>query len=147
MKKLTLILLIIIPLVFDSIIQAEAVQLDFQDNVAYPPGFYGYLYYNNYTADRLTDHTGKKVSDLDLSYNVGTLKPAYYFKLWNRTFAVNASIPFGTVSSRNSLGEKERSSGLGDITLSPGIFLYENNQIGNLPLFLGSREYANRKLV
>jgi hypothetical protein len=140
MKKLTLILLIIIALVFDSIIQAEAIQLDFQDNVASPPGFSAALYYNNYTTGRLTDHTGKKVSDLDLSCNVGTLKPAYYFKLWNRTFSVNASIPFGTVSSRNSLGEKERSSGLGDITLSPGIFLYENNQIGT---FLSFWEYVS----
>jgi hypothetical protein len=120
--------------------QVDAVQLDFQDNVASPPGFYGYLYYNNYTADRLTDHTGKKVSDLDLSCNVGTLKPAYYFKVWDRTFAINASIPFGTVSSRNSLGEKERSSGLGDITISPGIFLYENNEAGT---FLSFWEYVS----
>jgi len=135
MKKLILTLLIIIPLVFDSIIQAEAIQLDFQDNVASPPGFSAAIYYNNYAAGRSTDHTGKKVSDLDLSYNVGTLKPAYYFKFWNRTFAVNASIPFGTVSSRNSLGEKERSSGPSDITLSPGIFLYENNQTGTFLSF------------
>ncbi len=135
MKKIILILLIIIPLVFGSTIQTEAVQLDFQDNVASPPGFSAAIYYNNYTAGRLTDHTGKKVSDLDLNYNVGTLKPAYYFKLWNRTFAINASIPFGTVSSRNSLGKKERSSGLGDITLSPGIFLYENNQTGTFLSF------------
>ena len=116
-------------------VQVDGVQLDFQDNVASPPGFYGAFYYNNYTADRLTDHTGKKVSDLNLSYNVGTLKPAYYFKLWDRTFAINASIPFGTVSSSNSLGEKERSSGLGDITVSPGIFLYENNQKGTFLSF------------
>jgi hypothetical protein len=115
--------------------QLEAIQLDFQDNIASPPGFYGYLYYNNYTAGRLTDHTGKNVSDLDLSYNVGTLKPTYYFKLWNRTFAVNASIPLGTVSSRNGLGDRERSSGFGDISLSPGIFLYESNQTGTFLSF------------
>ena len=115
--------------------QVEAIQLDFQDNIASPPGFYGYLYYNNYTAGRLTDHSGKKVSDVDLSYNVGILKPTYYFKLWDRTFAVNASIPFGTVSLRNGLGDKERSSGVGDISLSPGIFLYESNQTGTFLSF------------
>jgi hypothetical protein len=135
MKRSVSIFVIITSLVFGPIIQAEAVQLDFQDNVASPPGFFGYLYYNNYTAGQLTDHTGKKVSGLDLSYNVVTLRPAYYLKLWNRTFAVNVSIPFGTVSSRNSLGDKERSSGFGDITLSPGIFLYENNQTGTFLSF------------
>jgi hypothetical protein len=135
MRRSVSIFFIITPLVFSSIIRAEAVQLDFQDNVASPPGFSAAIYYNNYTADRLTDHTGKKVSDLDLSYNAGILKPAYYFKLWNRTFAVNASVPFGTVSSRNGLGEKERSSGPGDVTLSPGIFLYESNQTGTFLSF------------
>ena len=135
MKRSVSIFFFITPLVFGSIIRAEAVQLDFQDNVASPPGFSAAIYYNNYNADRLTDHMGKKASDLDLSYNVGILKPAYYFKLWNRTFAVNASVPFGTVSSRNGLGEKEKSSGLGDITLSPGIFLYENNQTGTFLSF------------
>jgi hypothetical protein len=135
MKRKGWIYSVMIFLTFCFVFPVQATVLDFQDNVANPPGFYGYLYYNNYTADRLTDHTGKKVSDLDLSYNVGTLKPAYYFKLWDRTFSVNASIPFGTVSSRNSLGDKERSSGLGDITLSPGIFLYENNQTGTFLSF------------
>jgi hypothetical protein len=115
--------------------QVEAIQLDFQDNIASPPGFYGYVYYSNYTAGRLTDHTGKKVSDLDLSYNVGILKPTYYFKLWDRTFVVNASIPFGTVSSRNGLNDKERSTGFGDISLSPGIYLYESNQTGTFLSF------------
>jgi hypothetical protein len=135
MKREGWIYSIMIFLVFCFVFPVQATVLDFQDNVANPPGFYGYLYYNNYTAGRLTDYTGKKVSDLDLSYNVGTLKPAYYFKLWDRTFSVNTSIPFGTVRSRNSLGEKERSSGLGDITVSPGIYLYENNQTGTFLSF------------
>jgi hypothetical protein len=135
MKRKGWIYSVMISLTFCFVFPVQATVLDFQDNVANPPGFYGYIYYNNYTAGRLTDHVGKKVSDLDLSYNVGTLKPTYYFKLWDRTFAINASIPFGTVSSRNSLGEKERSSGLGDITLSPGIFLYENNQTGTFLSF------------
>ncbi len=128
MKKWVWILFAMSTSVSGSLTQAEAVQLDFQDNLAAPPGFYGALYYNNYTAKPLTDHAGEKVSDLDLSYNVGILKPAYYFRLWNKTFSINASVPVGTVSSRNSLGKKERSSGLGDVTVSPGIFLYENNQ-------------------
>jgi hypothetical protein len=135
MGKHVLISFLMILSVFGLTPQLEAIQLDFQDNIASPPGFYGYLYYNNYTAGRLTDHSGKKVSDVDLSYNVGILKPTYYFKLWDRTFAVNASIPLGTVSSRNGLGDRERSSGFGDISLSPGIFLYESNQTGTFLSF------------
>jgi hypothetical protein len=106
--------------------RGQATVLDFQDNTANAPGFYGYFYYNNYTAGRQMGPDGDKVADLDLSSNIVTLKPAYYFKLWNRTLAVTASVPFGTVSSRNAFGEKERSSGLGDIVIAPGVFLYEN---------------------
>jgi hypothetical protein len=115
--------------------RAEATVLDFQDNVASPPGLYGYAYYNNYTAGRFTDSNGDKASDLDQSLHVGTLKPSYYFKLWNRTFSIGSYIPFGTVSARNALGEKERSSGLGDIIIAPGVFLYENNDIGTFLSF------------
>ncbi len=121
---------------FRFVFPVQATVLDFQDNVANPPGFYGYMYYNNDTAGRLTDNTGKKVADLDLSYNVGTLKPSYYFKLWDRTFVLSASIPFGTASARNFFGEKERSSGLGDVVVAPAVFLYENNNTGTFVSFL-----------
>jgi hypothetical protein len=135
MRRKSSVLFMIFITISVSFIQAEATMLDFQDNLASPPGFYGCLYYNNYTASRLTDHTGKKVSDLALSYNVGTLKPSYYFKLWDRTFAIGANIPFGTVRAKNNLGDKESSSGLGDIVLAPGIFLYENNNTGTFLSF------------
>jgi hypothetical protein len=115
---------------------AGATVLDFNDNLASPPGFYGYLYYNNYTAGRAMDSSGHKAADLDLSANVGTLKPAYYFKLWDRTFMASLGLPFGTVSSKNGLGDKERSSGLGDIVVSPGVFLYENNDSGTFLSFM-----------
>jgi hypothetical protein len=136
MKKLALVSIIVAWLPFRFVFPVQATVLDFQDNVANPPGFYGYAYYNNYTAGRLTDNTGKKVADLDLSYNVGTLKPSYYFKLWDRTFALSASIPFGTASARNLFGEKERSSGLGDVVVAPAVFLYENNNTGTFVSFL-----------
>ena len=45
MKRLIWIFLII-AMVFGSIIQVEAVQLDFQDNLASPPGFSAAIYYN-----------------------------------------------------------------------------------------------------
>jgi len=140
MKRKGLSLSIIISLVFYFCIQAEATILDFTDNVALPPGFYGYLYYNNYTADKQTNHSGDNTFHLDLSTNVAILKPAYYFKLSERTFALFAYIPFGTVSSRGVLGNKERSSGLGDIVINPAVSLYENNRAGT---FLSFYEYIS----
>jgi hypothetical protein len=130
MKKNSLILCAVVGLILAFTIQARAMVLDFGDNTASAPGFYGYLYFNNYTAEKSMDHKGDTAADLDLSYNVGTLKPMYYFKLWKHTVAVGVSLPFGSVSARNSLGEKETSSGIGDIVFAPGVFLYENEKSG-----------------
>jgi hypothetical protein len=138
MKKNGLTFLVILGLIFGFTIRSQGTVLDFGDNTANAPGFYGYFYYNNYTAGKLVGSDGKKVMDLDLSSNIGILKPAYYFKLWDRTFAITAFIPFGTVSSRNVLGNKERSSGLGDILLSPGFFLFENSDMGTFISFWGN---------
>jgi hypothetical protein len=130
MKKHGVTFCLAVGLILTLTIQARATVLDFEDNTTLPPGFYGYLYYNNYSAEKLTDYKGNSVADLDLSYNVVTLKPSYYFKLWNHTLAVSASLPFGSVSARSSFGERETSSGIGDIVLTPGFFLYENEKIG-----------------
>ncbi len=97
MKKNSLILCTVVGLILALVIQARATVLDFGDNTASAPGFYGYLYYNNYTAEKSMDHKGDTAADLDLSYNVGTLKPMYYFKLWKHTVAVSAALPFGLV--------------------------------------------------
>jgi hypothetical protein len=132
MKKLIsqviMFVVFIIYLVLSWVTHSKAIVLDFQDNLPAPPGFYGAIYFNNYTANKSTDQTGKKVFDLDLSYNVGTLNPTYFSKLWNRTFAISVAIPFGKIRSRNFLGEKENSNGLGDIVITPGVFLYDNNE-------------------
>jgi hypothetical protein len=130
MKKHGLTLCVVAGLILALAVQAQATVLDFGDNAASAPGFYGYLYYNNYWANKLTDHKGNSVADLDLSYNVGTIKPFYYFKLWNHTLAVSAALPFGSVNARNSFGSRESSSGIGDFVLAPGIFLYENADTG-----------------
>jgi hypothetical protein len=136
MKKNGLTFLLILGLIFGFTIRSQATVLDFGDNQTLAPGFYGYLYYNNYTAGRTMDHSGNKAADLDLSYNVGTLKPAYYFKLLNHTFMVMAALPFGTASAKNGFGERERSSGIGDLVLSPGFFLYENGNSGTYISFM-----------
>jgi hypothetical protein len=130
MKKIALVSMIIAWFSFRFVFPAQATVLDFGDNTASAPGFYGYLYYNNYSAEKSMDHKGDTAADLDLSYNVGTLKPMYYFKLWKHTVAVSATLPFGSVSARNSLGEKETSSGIGDIVFAPGFFFYENEKSG-----------------
>jgi hypothetical protein len=130
MKKSGLMLCAAVVMMVALAVQARATVLDFGDNTASSPGFYGYLYYNNYSAEKLTDYKGHSVADLDLSYNVGTIKPFYYFKLWNHTLAVSAALPFGSVTARNSMGEKETSSGIGDIVFAPGVFLYENEKSG-----------------
>jgi hypothetical protein len=130
MKKHGLTFCVAVGLILALAIQARATVLDFGDNTPSAPGFYGYLYYNNYSAEKLTDHKGDSVADLDLSYNVVTIKPFYYFKLLNHTFAVSVSLPFGSVSARNSFGEKETSSGIGDIVFAPGVFLFENEKAG-----------------
>lgn len=136
MKKNGLTFLVILGLIFGFTIRSQATVLDFGDNQTLAPGFYGYLYYNNYTAGRTMDHSGDKAADLNLSYNVGTLKPAYYFKLLNHTFMVMAALPFGTASAKNGFGERERSSGIGDLVLSPGFFLYENSNSGTYISFM-----------
>jgi hypothetical protein len=135
MRKPIFIYLMTLAISISLFVRAEATILDFQDNVASPPGFYGYVYYENYTAGRFTDHTGKKAYDLDQSLNVWTLKPSYYSKLWDRTFSIGSYIPFGIVSARNAFGEKERSNGLGDVIVAPGVFLYENNATGTFLSF------------
>jgi hypothetical protein len=130
MKKHGLTLCSAVGLILTLTIQARATVLDFGDNTTYASGFYDSLYYNNYSAEKLTDHKGDSVADLDLSHNVVTLKPSYYFKLWNHTIAINASLRFGLINARDSLGKKETSSGIRDIVLTPGLFLYENEKTG-----------------
>lgn len=118
--------------------QARAIVLDFGDNVACPPGFYGLAYGTYYNAKDYKDDDGDTVrvgplgnKHLDLSLWQLALRPLWYGKLGNFLVAANVIIPFGRLEARNpTTGRTQTSSGLGDISFSPAIFLFTDEKSG-----------------
>lgn len=115
-------------------IPAHSIVLDFQDNVACPPGFYGVAYYNYYNAPDLKDDDGHKLKtasgkDLDLMLHQLILRPVYYAEAGSALWALNAIVPFGRLEARNYTTErKQSSSGIGDIAFGPAIFLFQEEK-------------------
>jgi len=113
---------------------SQAIVLDFYDNVACPPGFYGLAYYNFYDAPKLKDDSGENVKtatgdDFDMTMHVLSLRPVVYWKGLNTLWAFNAVIPFGQMEARNlTTGEKERSTGMGDVLIGPAVFLFQHEK-------------------
>ena len=124
MKKL------IIPLclcfVFLWISTAGAVLIDPYDNFLPPDGFYGLLYGNYYHADEFTDGSGNKAADADLTAKVTVLRGLYYRHIGKLPMAFQLIVPMGQVKETKLFNEK--SSGVGDITFGPAVFLYANQK-------------------
>jgi len=117
-------------------VPSKALVLDFYDNVAAPPGFYSLFYFNYVDQPRLVDNAGKNTQggpagnqNYDLSAEIAILRPVYYFKGLGMLWAFNAIIPYGKVQARDlATGDKESSTGLGDINIGPAVFLYQNDK-------------------
>lgn len=104
---------------------ASAVLIDPYDNILPPDGFYGLFYGNYYQADQFNDSSGNKAADIDLTAKVGVLRGLYYRHLGKVPLAFQLIVPFGELKETQLLQEK--SSGLGDVTFGPAVFLYNND--------------------
>ncbi len=117
-------------------VPAKAIVLDFYDNVAAPPGFYGLAYYNYYDMPKMRDNSGGNVQtsrgdNLNLSVQTMALRPVYFWNGLGTTWAINAIIPFGSATGNNlTTGAKQTSSGLGDVLISPAVFLFQHEKTG-----------------
>lgn len=103
---------------------ALAININPNDNILAPDGYYGLVYGEWYSADRFNDKDGDKLADADLNVMVTLLRPIYYFHIGSLPVAMQAIIPFGKVSERDMIDES--SSGVGDVVVGPGAFLYTN---------------------
>ncbi len=126
MKKLIIILSV--GLVFQWASNAGAILIDPYDNILPPDGLYGLLYGNYYHADQLNDSDGDKAVSVDLTAKVAVLRGLYYRHIGKLPFAFQLIVPMGEVKESKLLHEK--SSGVGDITFGPAIFLYNNDKSG-----------------
>jgi hypothetical protein len=126
MKKITIILAGAVVLL--RVASAQAVFLDPYDNVMPADGLYTLLYGDVYTAGDLMGNDGKKVGRVDYTSALGIFRAIYYKHIGTVPLAFQIGIPFGSVEAKNPFadGKKERSSGVGDIFFSPGVFLYAN---------------------
>lgn len=103
---------------------ASAILIDPYDNFLAPDGYYGLVYGNYYTADKLVTDSGDL--DVDLQANVAILRGLTYFHVANIPVALQVIVPFGEVKETKLLHEK--SSGLGDIIFGPGVFLHADQE-------------------
>jgi hypothetical protein len=107
---------------FSGLSQADVI--DPFDNMAAPPGTFGLVnYFGHLDLPEIADNDGDTV-DFDYDQSYWVLRPVYYAgKIADKmTWGVNAIIPVGHVS----IDQGNSEFGLGDIGLSPFIFLYEN---------------------
>lgn len=103
---------------------AGAVLIDPYDNFLAPDGYYGLLYGNYYTADKLVTSDGNL--DVDLKATVSVLRGLKYFTLRDIPMAFQVIVPFGKVEEKSLLNES--SSGLGDIAFGPAFFLHADQE-------------------
>jgi hypothetical protein len=107
---------------------ALAVLVDFYDNTLAPDGVYGLLYANYYHADEITDSSGDKAVDVDLTASVSIARALAFKTIGGIHFAYQAILPFGEVKETKLFDES--SSGIGDITVGPAVYLYSDEAKG-----------------
>jgi hypothetical protein len=122
MKKLTMTLCLGLTLFWAS--SACAILIDPYDNFLAPDGYYGLVYGNYYTADKLVTSSGNL--DVDLQATVSILRGLKYFHVADIPVAFQVIVPFGEVKETKLFNEK--SSGLGDIIFGPGVFLHADQE-------------------
>lgn len=106
--------------------KADAVVIDPYDNALAPDGVYGLLYGNYYHAGEFTGADGKKAADADLTAMVSLVRLIGYKHVGKLPMAFQVIVPFGQVEEKKIFNEK--SSGIGDLVLGPGVFLYTNEE-------------------
>ncbi len=124
MKKLIVPLALSLTILWTSV--AGAVLIDPYDNILAPDGFYGLLYGNYYHAGELTDSSGHKAANIDLTAKVAVARGLYYHHLGKVPLVFQLIVPMGQVKETKLLHEK--SSGVGDVTFGPAVFLYANQK-------------------
>lgn len=105
---------------------ANAVLVDPNDNALAPDGFYGLFYGNYYHADEFTGPDGKKAAGADLTATIGLMRLIGYKHLGKLPAAFQVILPFGEVEEKKLFAQK--SSGVGDLTFGPGVFLYSSEE-------------------
>ena len=111
-----------------SATNALAVLVDFYDNALAPDGVYGLFYGNYYHADEFTDSDGDKAVSADLTASVAIARIVGYKTLGDYHFAYQAILPVGEVKESKVFDES--SSGIGDLTFGPAVFLYADDNSG-----------------
>lgn len=122
MKKMLVSLVLGLTLFWAS--SSSAILIDPYDNFLAPDGYYGLVYGNYYTADKLVLDSGDL--DFDLTAKVAILRGLKYFHVGNIPVVLQLIVPFGEVKETKLLNEK--SSGLGDIIFGPGVFLHADTE-------------------
>jgi hypothetical protein len=103
---------------------AGAILIDPYDNVLAPDGYYGLGYFNYYHADELRSPDVPNGGRIDLNAWVGIARGLVYHHFGPVPVTFQLIVPFGKLEETKLLDES--SSGLGDITFGPGVFLYAN---------------------
>lgn len=108
--------------------QAGAILIDPSDNAPAPDGTtVGLIYQNYYHADEFTNNAGNRAVSADLTAQISIARALHYKQLGNWLTAFQVIVPFGQVEEKKVFNEK--SSGLGDVSFGPGLFLYSNDKI------------------
>jgi hypothetical protein len=107
-----------------------SVLVDPYDNVLAPDGFYGLAYFNYFHATELRGLVARSNDTTDADFNamVTLLRPIGYFHAGPVPLAFQVIVPFGKVEEKKIFDQS--SSGLGDVILGPGVFLYANEKSG-----------------
>jgi len=108
--------------------RAAVVLIDSYDNALAPDGYYALAYPNYFHASELRDPTGSKAADADFTLDLLFLRAITYKHIGKLPLAFQAILPVGRLEESKLADAK--SSGIGDLILGPGVFLYANEAMG-----------------
>ncbi len=136
MKRLSLLLLVCLTLLFPCAVSADNTARDY---IPAPPDTLAtMIYYTHTTADTLYGGGHKLATGLDLSEDVGILRTIYYFKLGPFMVDPQFLLPFGGASLGNK-GNDLSATGVGDLAVLATIWFVNNPQsktwLGFTPFF------------
>lgn len=118
-----------------------------------PPGIYGLLYGNVYSADQVRDNDGRNVASPDFKVRVNVLAarlawiPGVHFL--GGDLVLHTIVPMVDLSV-SAGGARQRKTGIGDITVGAGIGWHHNadwHSVAALNLFLPTGSYDKHDLA